>query len=81
MPVCPVDENGYCERHQRVHFGRLLEISQMDNEFGEKHRRFWDEKMENPSLLKRVKLYRVVPSPPVNRDCCCNRRTCGGGPH
>jgi hypothetical protein len=52
--VCPVDENGYCSRHQKVHFGRLLEVSQMDNEFGEKHRQLWDRQMEQPSLLKKA---------------------------
>lgn len=52
MSICPVDENGYCSRHQTVHFGRLLEISQLDNEFGEKHRMVWDRQAPGP--LKRA---------------------------
>lgn len=54
MPICKLDSNNYCERHKCIHFGRLLEISQMDNEFGEKHRQLWDKQME-PGYAEKVK--------------------------
>lgn len=62
MSVCPVDENGYCSRHQKVHYGRLLEISQMDNEFGESYRRLWDGDAA-PLVVRR----HVLPRAPVCR--------------
>ena len=49
MPVCPVDEKGFCSRHNVVHRGRLLEIALMDNDWAEGHRLRWDRKA-SPSL-------------------------------
>lgn len=42
MAVCPVDDKGYCSRHRTTHVGRVLELSQMDNDLGAGYRRIWD---------------------------------------
>lgn len=44
---CQVDENKWCERHQTRHVGRLYELSQMENELGEKYRKSWDDELTN----------------------------------
>lgn len=56
---CPVDKNGFCSRHNKHHKGRLLEISQMTNEVGEKYRLYWDgfdESFRSVSLTNTKKL-------------------------
>lgn len=45
MGTCIVDEAGYCQRHERVHEGRLLELALMDNELGESYRQLWDRQL------------------------------------
>lgn len=47
MAVCPIDEKGYCSRHKTVHYGRKLELSQQDDEAGEKYRLVWDRKLQS----------------------------------
>ena len=49
---CVLDENDWCERHQIKHVGRLKEISQMDDEIGEKYRKLWDEMLAHPEMFK-----------------------------
>lgn len=42
MSVCPVDQNGFCCRHQTRHVGHLLDISQDPSARGEAFRLMWD---------------------------------------
>lgn len=42
---CPIDENLFCSRHKTHHKGRLYELSQMENEIGEKYRQLWDRQL------------------------------------
>jgi hypothetical protein len=46
MTICKLDENKYCERHRTQHLARNYELSQMDNELGEKYRQLWDKQMD-----------------------------------
>ena len=45
---CILNENDWCDRHQTIHIGRLKEISQMENDFGEKYRQLWDDVLIKP---------------------------------
>lgn len=49
---CILNENDWCERHKIHHVGRLKEISQMEDEVGEKYRKLWDEMLAHPEMFK-----------------------------
>ena len=45
MSVCPINEDGYCPRHECVHKGNLLRYALQDDEEGESYRLLWDERL------------------------------------
>ncbi len=40
---CPVNETGFCPRHQTVHHGLALQFSQQESSFGDRYRQALDE--------------------------------------
>src|SRR5688572_26298268 len=55
MGICILKEDGFCERHQKIHKGRELELSQLESVEGEKYRSLWDGKLKNgPGFVQRA---------------------------
>lgn len=50
MSICQLNKDGYCSRHKTIHVGRLRELSQLDDELGERYRIFWDQ-MATPNQV------------------------------
>lgn len=42
MPVCQIQANGWCDRHQTQHEGRLRELALDPGPKGEQYRKLWD---------------------------------------
>lgn len=57
--ICPIDANGYCSRHKRVHIGHAAAIAIDPSEKAEAHRRLWDgvpSSQPPPRLLRSLPL-------------------------
>ena len=60
MTKCILREDNWCENHQMFHNGRLKELSQMENELGEKYRNLWSKIKDSPENFK---------APPAHTKC------------
>lgn len=55
MAICELDENNFCKRHNEVHKGRKLYLSQLDSPHGEHYRLYWDcVRDQSPSALAKL---------------------------
>lgn len=75
MTPCEVDENGYCERHQRRHTGNALKIALREGSVAEAYRREWDRQAGLPVAFvpreKRVALTLVPAEVEAERLAHC----------
>lgn len=56
--ICPVDEKGYCSRHQEIHFGHGRRLATEDSRHAEQVRAQWDRRKgltpKGPGLIRKV---------------------------
>ncbi len=59
--ICVLDDNDYCTRHKRTHYGHLRQIALDPSEIGDKFRAVWDQQTDGtlpmPSTAARIKNY------------------------
>jgi hypothetical protein len=65
-PICQVNEEFWCERHQCRHVGRVLELSRMDNELGARFRLSMDG-INVTELVRGMPVVVIGNQPPVAR--------------
>jgi hypothetical protein len=55
-PVCIVTEDGWCNRHQVNHTGRLLELALAPTDQGARYRKLWDQQLRGRLLQQAAQI-------------------------
>lgn len=49
--ICNLDSNDFCQRHKKIHTGRLKELALDPSPLGEKYRLIWDKQNALPKMI------------------------------